>query len=207
MFLIGCIAAMMVLGVLQQAGASGTSMPADKAAADGSTLAVMTTPLTAGTTSVPATLLSATMRTSSPEDLIFNVTLECALQTDLTNVGNSDSSATAQVKIWVTLDGQPVPVSSDDTGPDAGKVVFCDRAYRETITNMQDQQATFQHYLATRSSNAFNWLTLNVGPGIHTLTVEGELDAAVTGTGTAQAEVGKRTLIVEPTKLANDATI
>ncbi len=205
-FMIGCVGVTLLLGLVQQAGAS-SAQPADKVAADGSALAVMTAPLTAGSTSQPATLLSATMRTSAPEDLIFNVTLECALVTDVTNVGNSDSSAVAEVKVWVTLDGKPVPVSSDDTAADAGKVVFCNRAYREVISNMQDQQATFDHYLSTRSANAFNWLTLDVGPGIHQLTVEAQLEAEVTGTGTAQALVGKRTLIVDPTKLANDAVI
>src|SRR5919198_115277 len=58
----------------------------------------------------------------------------------------------------------------------------------------------------TRSANAFNWGALNVGNGIHTLVVKAQLDASVTGVGTfAQAAVGKRTLVVQPAKLANDA--
>ena len=82
--------------------------------------------------------------------------------------------------------------------------VFCNRAFRiSTPLFVGDAISLFQK---TRSANAFNWGALNVGNGIHTLVVKAQLDASVTGVGTfAQAAVGKRTLVVEPAKLANDA--
>lgn len=191
----------LAVGGLPFAGA--THSPADKVAVAGSTLEVMTAPIAEGATSERHTLLAGSLRTSSPTDLILQVTAECALLTDVTNVGNSDSQSTAQVKIWIEIDEQPVGV----TGGDNGEVVFCNRAFRVVITDLDDEDATFQHFLRTRAANAFNWITLNVGSGIHSIAVLAQLEATVTGAGMAQAIVGKRTLVVEPTKLANDASI
>lgn len=201
-----CLTSLAFGSWLPRAGA-GSEVPADKVAASGSTMEVMTAPITEGAASRTVELLHGSMRTSAPEDLIIAVTAECALLTDITNTSNSDSSAVAQVKIWVEIDGAPVPVASSDTGPDAGKVVYCNRAYREIITDLDDDDATFQHFLRTRSANAFQWLRLNTGAGIHEISVKAQLSVQVDGVGTAQALVGKRTLIVEPTKLAENAII
>lgn len=198
---------MFMLGFALPRAGAGNEMPADKVAASGSALAVMSAPLANGSSSKVATLLSARMRTSAPEDLVFAVTAECALLTDVTNVGNSDSSSWGQIKIWVELDGVPIAVGTDDTGADAGKVVFCNRAYREVVTNLDDQDARFDHYIHTRTADAFNWITLNVGSGIHDIVVKAQLEIAVNGAGNAEALVGKRTLVVDPTKLAENAVI
>ena len=88
--------------------------------------------------------------------------------------------------------------------PDNGKVVFCNRAFKISAPLVGPEVVSL--YQKTRSTHAFNWGALNVGNGIHTLVVKARLDASVTGIGTfAQAAVGKRTLVVEPAKLANDA--
>lgn len=186
--------------------ADATHQPADKMAVSGSSLEIITAPLLAGASTVTAELLTGTIKTSSPTDLVLSVNLECALWTDITTVGNDDSQSVARVKVWVEIDGVPVAVSSDDTA-ETGKVVFCDRAYRRTTTDFDDEDARIDSYLRTRSAHAFDWISLNLGSGIHTISVKGELTTAVTGTGMAQAAIGKRTLIVEPTKLANDVTL
>src|SRR2546427_200152 len=88
--------------------------------------------------------------------------------------------------------------------PDSGKVVFCNRAFKISAPLFAPE--VIKLFQKTRSTHAFNWGALNVGNGIHTLVVKAQLDASVTGVGTfAQAAVGKRTLVVEPAKLANDA--
>ena len=199
--------ALLVFPTLVAPPAEATHQPADKMAVAGSNVEFITTPLLSGASSTTVELLSGTMKTSSPTDLILSVTLECALWTDITTIGNDDSEAAARVKVWVEIDGVPVGVSGTDEGEDAGKVVFCDRAYRRTTTDFDDEDARIDSYLRTRSAHAFNWVDLNLGSGLHTIVVKGQLDTAVTGAGMAQAAIGKRTLVVEPTKLANDVSI
>src|SRR5206468_13114135 len=131
--------------------------PADKIQVSASTIEVL------NTQPQPVTLLTATLRNSTPADLIIQVTAECALWTDVASpLGEADAS----VKVWVEIDGTAVPVTSDPNkgGPDDGKVVFCNRVFR-LQTSLVD---LFQLFLMTRSANAFNWGTLNVGNGIHT---------------------------------------
>ena len=201
---VALLVAVAVPDVLRDARA--THQPADKMAVSGSSLEVITVPLLAGASTTTAELLKGTIKTSSPTDLVLSVNLECALWTDITTVGNDDSESVARVKVWVEIDGKPVPVSSDDTA-EKGKVVFCDRAYRRTTTDFDDEDARIDSYLRTRSAHSFDWISMNLGSGVHTISVKGELITSVTGTGMAQAAIGKRTLIVEPTKLANDVTI
>jgi hypothetical protein len=190
---------------VERAGA--THQPADKVGVSASVMEVMQTQVGVGSSSSPpVTLLSATFRNSSPTDLMIQVTGECAVWTDIVS---PESEAAAQVTVWIELDGARVAVTSDANedgifnDPDDGKVVLCNRAFRISAPAL-DLIRLFQK---TRAANAFNWVALNVGSGIHRLEVKAQLDASVVGVGTfAQAAVGKRTLVVEPAKLANDAT-
>lgn len=189
------------------APAQANHQPADKMAVDGSTLAVMTTNVTEGEESKTVTLLSAEMRTSSTTDVIFQVTLECALWTDVTTVGNDESEAIATVEVWVEVDGEPVAISEDDTD---GKAVFCNRAYKVVTTQFENENATIERYLSTRSANAFNWFAYDLGGDVHTIEVKGKLTAQADsglGTATAKAAIGARTLVAEPVKLAQHATV
>src|SRR5439155_26086951 len=98
----------------------------------------------------------------SPTDLTTKVNGVCALWT---NVSSPDGLAQANVKVLVEMDGAPVPVTSDPAqgGPDDGKVVLCNREF-EVVSLVGDLQL----FLRTRAAQAFNWVTLNVGSGIHT---------------------------------------
>jgi hypothetical protein len=125
----------------------------------------------------------------------------------VTTIGNADSSSYASVKVWVEIDGAPVGVSSDEATEDAGKVTFCNRAYRMATTQSDDEDARIDTYLRTRSANAFNWIELDLGSATHVVEVKAQLESEVTGMGMAKAGIGKRTLVIEPTKLANDAVI
>lgn len=181
-------------------------VPANKIAVSGASVEILTAPLVDGASSMEETVLSGTLRASRPTDLVVGVTLECALWTTVVTVGNDASEATARVLVWVELDGEPVAVSGDDTEA-PGQVVFCDRTHRQTVTDLDDEDARIEQFLRTRSANGFHWIALNVGSGIHTLDVVAQLEASATSLGDAQAGVGKRTLVVEPVRLAGDVTI
>ncbi|MHB8606311.1 MAG: hypothetical protein ACYDCK_13765 [Thermoplasmatota archaeon] len=185
------------------------SQPANKMAVSGSALELMSTSITGGQQSENVTLLTGTIKTSSPTDLIISLTAECALWTDTIVVGNSDSQSVAQVVAWVELDGKAIPVAAGDTGAGAGRVVLCNRLFEMQTQNFppEDQNATIKTFDHTRQANAFNWITLNVGSGTHSFVVKAEMDLSVSGMGNAQAAIGKRTLVVDPTMLAQDATI
>lgn len=195
------VAAAFLVPTLLPPNAAATHSPANKVAASGSGLEVASTPLVEGSSSETFTLLAGTMKTSAPTDLLVQVTMECALWTDIVTVGNDDSSATASITVWVEMDGVAIPVESGDNG----EVVFCNRAYRMHTVDFDDEDARIEQYLSTRASNAFNWVLMNAGSGDHVFEVKARVDAEVTGTGQAYGAVGKRTLVIEPVKMANHA--
>lgn len=187
-------ALVVVPAVVQDARA--THQPADKVVAHGSDVEVFGP-------GVDVTLLAGTMKTSSPTDLLLSVSLECSILTEVTTVGNDNQEAFGRIEVWVEIDGVPVGVTETDDG----RVVFCDRAHQQETTLFDDEDATIRSYLATRTANAFNWARLNVGSGVHTIVVKGTLTEEATQNAVAEAAIGKRTFIAEPTKLANDAVI
>jgi hypothetical protein len=175
-------------------GAAGT-VPADKVTVTGAK------PDITSAGSAPITLLGPVqVRTATPEDLVFHVTAECAILTTITNTGNQVSSASGQVRVWVEVDGQPVPVVPGHPGTgDNGKVVFCNREFRRTTAGLTPQE-TITDYMNTREANGFNWASLDSGNGIHTIEVKGDFTKTATN-GMADAVIGNRTLVVEPTKV------
>lgn len=201
------------LGALAS-GSATASQPADKVAVSGSTLEVMEVSTTDSENhSETHTLLSDTIKTSTPTDLLLQPTVETALFTDIMTMGNDQSEAEAAVTCWIELDGEPVVVSSDYTAAglseqEASEVVFDKRAHRMETANFDDEEATIRQFLDTRSANGFNWVTLDVGNGEHDLELMGRLDVNVDDSNAeARAIVGPRTMIVEPVKLPNDAEI
>lgn len=194
--------------------------PANKAAASGRKAVVV-----APGTNVE--LLSVVMKTSKPTDLILQVTLECTIFTRLVTGGSQmpgatdTSSAHGFVRAWVEVDGEIVRIQdasmppqdpSVPQGDDSDKVTFCDREYSRTVTDEEDPLDGLDKtddYIRTKSSHAFNWLRLNTGSGIHTIRVMADLDATFAGQPDTSAEaiVGNRTLIIEPTKTAVNAVI
>lgn len=105
----------------------------------------------------------------------------------------------------------PQDPGAQPAGDESDKVTFCDQVHQRSVTdNESDKDGTdgSTDYLRTKSSAAFNWVRLNAGSGDHTLVVKADLilDQA-TADSSAQAVVGNRTLVIEPTKLANNAVI
>ncbi|MPZ14815.1 MAG: hypothetical protein GEU73_10415 [Chloroflexi bacterium] len=202
------LVAFAILGLLAVgavAPATAGHSPADKVVASASNVEILgPIQLVPGTSSATKTLLSTSMRTSNTSDLILQVTLECSLVTDVKTVGNDDSTAMASLVVWVEIDGVAVPVSEEPKADD-GKATFCQRLFRIKTSEFDDQNATIEAFLRTKATHGFNWIALNPGHGIHSIDVKGVLTAMVAGKGQAQAIVGKRTLVVEPVHMANDA--
>ncbi len=215
--LIGLVLAMLANIAMQSATAN--HQPADKVAVSASTIESFSTPVDPNAPAPVVTLLRGTLKTSSTTDLMFLVNLECTLFTDIKTVGDDESGASAHVDVWITVDGNPVPVTSiaANGGPDDGKVTFCDRSFRRVTTGFegddeeQDANNTIEDFLRTKSTHGFNWLKLNLGnrPAPHVIEVKATITHSLEGNklGNAQAIVGKRTLLVIPAKLANDAVV
>lgn len=200
------------LGALATGSASADN-PADKVGVAGSTMTKMEVARTdTQNHSKTHTLLSGTIKTSSPTDLLIQPTAETALWTTVATVGNDSSEAKARITCWIELDGERVLVSSDYTEAglsrkQASEVVFDKRAHRMETMQFDDEDAEIEHFLKTRSANGFNWITFDVGNREHSLEFKGRLDVEVDDArAEAKAIVGPRTLIVEPVKLANHAS-
>ena len=216
------LAMVVVQNAMQQANAL-TTTAADKIAVASS--AVSATPLVqaiAGSNSTDITLLQGTIKTATPIDLIITHSQECAI---LTNVslssksvdqnGFSTSSAGAAEVVTVYIDGKPIPVAAGDNG----QVTFCDREYYVstnvlsqiqqlcTVTNSTCAESVFNSYIQTKDAHSFQWITLNVGSGTHTITVKAHLTVNLSGKGSATVVIGKRTMVVTPDHLANSVTI
>ncbi len=193
---------------------AGAGVPADKVVAAASKRVV----IAAGQTE---TIMTATMRTSKPTDIMIHNTLECSIFTQLlTNNTNNSATAGARARVWIEVDGKIVSLLQNSqppqngtippSGNDTDKITYCDREYSRTVTddeNPLDGIDAQDDYIRTKSAHGFNWVQMNLGSGIHTIAVKAELTTATEGQATAELEIGNRTLIVEPTKMANDAVI
>lgn len=163
-------------------------------------------------------VLTETLKVSSPADLILSLTAECSIITELTTGGESPDSSTAEgtVEMWITIDGKPVPVSS--TEGDDGSIVFCNRAYGRSVEDTEGDGDVDEEddYIRTRTANAFNWLALDTGSAYDSLengqnildvVVWADYTASTSGEAVADAWVGARSLIIEPTNAAvNEST-
>ena len=202
--LAGAVLAAMAVPTIGWNKASAATIPAMKAGVAASDTWVMQSQLVAGSSSQTVDLLTLTLHTTNPEDVEFSVTAECAVawSSAIADVGSVGTKAAA--KIWVEVDGVAVPVSP--SAGDDGRVTFCSRDTRLDVSIPGD---FFSLYEKTKAANAFNWILANVGAGTHKIVVKGQLEAYVTdvsGTGSATAGVGRRTLTAEPVHLTNDAT-
>lgn len=167
-------------------------------------------------------LLSETFRTSTTTDLLVQVSSECSILTTVTTVGNEKEAARGQLRYFATIStdgGEPRVIGVQNTSEhttsgsnaDDGKVVFCDRKYEREVQNLGDSDsddAEIRTFINTRSANAFNWIPLNVGNGIHTLTLYATYsDKDTTDGGSSEGVVGRRTMIIEPVKAKNDEQV
>lgn len=198
--LLAIVAAALVTVGLSGAIATAGHEPANKVSAAGSETEVLQ-----ANESEP--ILEQKIRTATPEDLILQLSAECSITTELLTVGNDVAETEGTLKMYVTIDDVPVPVSQEDS--DQGRVVFCNRYERRSVSASDDNDLAIDTFQRTRNANAFNWLALNVGNGVHTIKVFADFDEDTDASdgGSSLAVVGNRTLIVEPTKAANDEVV
>src|SRR4051812_49337361 len=120
--------------VRQQVAFAASSLPADK-------MTVTASKTSVSAPNTDATLMTAQMKTSTPADLLLQVTAECTILSQITNTGSETQAYTAKVELWIEIDGHPVPVvppatttgaSGGSGGSDNGRVVFCNREFQRT---------------------------------------------------------------------------
>lgn len=206
-----------MLALSGQPAAIADHQPADKVAASGSTMEILQPSPDPddeeAEDSRVVTLLSTSLRTSTPSDLMFSVTAECSITTTLKTEGNDEAGAEGVVEVWVEIDGERVGVNNTSTSTttgkaeDDGEVVFCNQANQRETMFGDDEDATIETFLRTKQANGFNWVALNVGNEVKQIDVKARLTATATNEATAEAVVGRRTLVVEPTKLPHDAGV
>jgi len=209
--------------------------PADKVTVAGSTMDVVD----AGST---VTVLSATLKTSTPEDLVLQLTSECSIVTQVFTSGTASATAAGEVDMQVFVDKNAVPIVSvpgqnaqkPPSSLDDGRVVFCDRVNTQNFVDGDSTSVTaadmLTEYQRTKQADGFNWAAFNVGQGLHTISVKATFctyasasltqpPQCTTGSTTAascstpgntttcaDAVIGNRTLIVDPTSLAQNQT-
>lgn len=203
------LAVVLVLGAgLAMAGSNGQGVPSAKCAAGWDS--VDYDPGVHNVWKDVPGLNTTVIKTSNKADLIISVTAECALVTDVKIKGtgkDETSESMAQIKIRALVDG-------DEAEP--GDVTF---AYRKMILKgllwapadvdqeglLELPEQYIEIYEETRTSNGFNFVMKNVESGVHEITVQIMTD---TKEGFEEADVGavigKRTLVVEAVRMAND---
>lgn len=217
------IAAALMIALVTAPSADAGHEPANKVAAAGSDID------TVGQDSI---ILAETVRVSSTQDLVLQLSAECSILTALTtNNDNPTSTAEGSVRMRIEIDGVPVAVATDDAtgGADdaadddneVGEVTFCNRAYSRTVTDQEDNtppdgQDEEDDFIRTRTANAFNWLATDIGfnydnpsngNNIVEIVVFADYDTDTAGEATAEAFVGSRTLIAEPTNASVHTTV
>jgi hypothetical protein len=233
------VALLAALAVWQLQHAGAATSPADKIGIAAGDLQIINQNQQPNANSAQTvTLFDSVFKTSTPTDLLINVSAECGLYTAVSGKGGgsgstSSSSATGIVTIWLELDGNPVATTLTGSTPAGsfgdpnasppttgnGPVVFCNRALTMNTANLGLDQL-ISLFMNTRSANAFQWFSLNVGNGNHELQVKATLEADTASSGTnggsgstldpvtpaASALIGQRTLTITPVHLANSAT-
>lgn len=241
----GVLAMLLVASLIQfasPAGAQSSAQPANKA-----TAAAADTDAIHGEEAI----LSATMKTSKPTDLIATVSLECAILTKLYNQGGpnnnqTSSEVTGAIDIYLTQTSSTgaervVPIVStsqppqDGSTPNSGdpikdSVTFCRRHSGQRITDAEENEGvdpanpnptgdgtdSNENFQDTKEANSFTWILLNAGSDTYTYTVHarytdnganGCTATFTDGPTCSRAIVGKRILVLEPTKMANNAVV
>ena len=159
-----------------------------------------------------ATIISGTIKTSSPSDLFISHQQECAIHTEL-NLDSDNESGTSAVRedIRVLVDGNPVPISySGDTL--ISDVTLCSRAYHidtnvlstiddlctavegiDGVTYTCPEDIYFDSYIATKQAHGWTFVALDVGSGEHTVEVQALLADNITVKGKNSKDSGAPT--------------
>jgi hypothetical protein len=186
--------------IVRQQAYAASNLPADKM-----TVTASSTSVQGPGTDVP--VLQAQMKTSTPADLLLQVTSECTILSQITNMGNSTQTYVAKVELSLTVDGKTVPVvppatttgaTGQTSGTDDGHVVFCNREFTRTTT-FNTSNESIKDIENTEQSDAFQWVALNVGNGVHTIVVHATFTDTNGGDTFAHGVIDKRSLTAQAT--------
>lgn len=143
------------------------------------------------------TIISGTIKTSNPSDLVISHDQECTIHTGL-NLDQDNEQATSAIRqdIRLLVDGEVVPATYGD---EDGIVTLCGRAYQmdtnvlSTVYDLcnwaesldldgdgiadnadicSDDEIYFDSYIRTKQAHGWHWIALDVGAGEHTVQVQ-----------------------------------
>jgi len=158
-------------------------------------------------------IISGTIKTSTPSDLIVNHNQECVIHTGL-NLNQDVEKATSAVRedIRLLVDGKVIPAAYGDKD---GIVTLCGRAY-EIDTNVLStvfelcgflegdagfnrtdictaEEIYFDSFIRTKQAHSWSWVVLDVGSGVHDIEVQAKLFNELDGVGDKSGKKGKAT--------------
>ncbi len=227
------LAASLVASAICGAAFAADSQPSAKSTAMISGINILTVKAASTVTTPWTTILSNTIKTSNPSDLFIDVSLECGLYTDTlvkSKGGTKDTStATAGVQVQVLVDGevihpgdvtfcrrtQELTATFQGLLTDAeGNSCLLTEAIVDAEGNITGYSTTIDEeclrpeevglILDTMNANAFNFITADVGSGVHTIEVQAMISASThyqEGSAGAIATIGKGSVVVDEAKM------
>lgn len=222
--LIGCLLSVgMILFALNT---NAQSQPSSKVTAKTANFTLI--PKTTGT-SKWVTLLSNTIKTANQKDLFINASFEVGLFTqtriDSKNMTPDTSVGQAQVDVRVLLDGKEVQPGVVTFGRRSqtlsatleGAIGDClvtttnlDGTFSTTVDLACVKPETIELILDSTDASSFNFVAVDVGQGVHTVSVQARIDtigSAQNGSYSALAVVGKGSMVVESVRLIKDPNV
>lgn len=215
--------AVLAMGLAVVSGYAQTSQPSSKVTAKTANLTLLDWSTTG--TGGWQTLFSNTIKTANQKDLFISASFEVGLYTDTlvsSKLMTKDTStAEASVQIRVLLDGHPVEpgavvygrrkqtLSATLEGAIAG-CLSVDATGSIVVDPTCVQPEIIQLILETMDAASFNFVAVDVPQGVHTITVQAQVDTATaTQTGSAQAKglIGKGAMTVESVRLIKDPNV
>ena len=164
------------------------------------------------------TIISGTIKTSTPSDLFVSHDQECTIHTGL-NLDQDNEQATSAIRqdIMLVVDGKTVPATFGDKD---GIVTLCGRAYHvdtnvlstvwelcnwaesldldgDGVLDNEDlcegDEIYFDSFIRTKQAHGWHWIVLDVGSGEHTIEVKSKLVNELDAVGTGEKKKGKAT--------------
>ena len=161
------------------------------------------------------TIISGTIKTSTPSDLVISHDQECTIHTGL-NLDQDNEQATSAIRqdIRLLVDGDVVPATYGD---EDGIVTLCGRAYHidtnvlSTVYELcnwaesldldldgqpdnaevcTDDEVYFDSFIRTKQAHGWHWVALDVGSGEHTVEVQSKLVNELDGVGNQKGKKG-----------------
>jgi len=164
-------------------------------------------------------ILTNTIKTANDKDLFIDAALQCGLytKTRVKSKGGVEDTAEAWARIEVRVIRDQDP---DWDGTDLayiaqpGKVVYCWRMQTLKaifggwgLNNATEEE--LELILETLSANSFNFIFVDLDPGVHTITVQARITSSpdTSGISEAKALVGAGSVTIEEVRMIKNEVI